>query len=114
MDNVEKPSKVSPKAGIFRCLVALPTLLCLSLSFSSVVFCFLVSFKTSQLEERVKVLEQTRAPTLKDNILAQDVTLLPALRDLIEDVLEKRLSKEMPKQRTVRDAPLECSCPPGM
>ncbi|KAG7465156.1 hypothetical protein MATL_G00173280 [Megalops atlanticus] len=107
----------APRSLIFRCLVALPTVACFMLSVSSIAICFLVSFKTSQLEHRVHALEMEKKSVFhppEASFLGEDGTVLPVFRDTIEKLLQERLNEAIPKLRTARDVGPECSCPPGV
>ncbi|XP_058852034.1 collagen alpha-1(XXV) chain-like isoform X1 [Acipenser ruthenus] len=123
MDSTEKLNrnknsdvkKVVPKSEFFRCLASLPTCLCFMMAVSSVAFCFLLSFKTFQLENRVKLLEKGNAPVFapaETSILTEGGTLLPVIRDTIESILQERLNEALPRLRTARDLQAQCSCPP--
>ncbi|KAL0974011.1 hypothetical protein UPYG_G00214230 [Umbra pygmaea] len=106
----------APKSLLLRCLVGLPTVLCLMLSVSSIAMCLLMSFKTYRLESRLHVLEMEKNTVFNppESIFTrEDGTVLPALRSSFETLLQERLSQVIPKLRTVRDTPQECSCPPG-
>ncbi|KAI1898439.1 hypothetical protein AGOR_G00072360 [Albula goreensis] len=110
-------SRSAPRSLIFRCLVALPTVACFMLSVSSIAICFLVSFKTSQLEQRVHALEMEKKSVFhppEAAFLSEDGTVLPVFRDTIEKLLQERLIEALPKLRTVRDVGQGCSCPPGV
>ncbi|KAJ8405509.1 hypothetical protein AAFF_G00319820 [Aldrovandia affinis] len=94
----------APRSVIFRCLVALPTVACFMLSVSSIAICFLVSFKTSQLEHRVHALEMEKKSVFhppEASFLAEDGTVLPVFRDTIEQLLQEKLNEAMPKLRKV-------------
>lgn len=76
----------------FRCLVALPTVACFMLSVSSIAVCFLVSFKTSQLEHRVQALEMQKNSVFQPpegSFLGEDGTVLPVFRNTIEKLLQE-------------------------
>ncbi|XP_064811901.1 collagen alpha-1(XXV) chain-like [Oncorhynchus masou masou] len=106
----------APRSLLLRCLVGFPTVVCFMLSLSSIAICLLMSFKTYQLENRLDVLELEKNTVFnppESAFTREDGTVLPALRSSIETLLQERLSEVMPKLRTARDVPQECSCPPG-
>ncbi|XP_052374205.1 collagen alpha-1(XXIII) chain-like [Oncorhynchus keta] len=106
----------APRSLLLRCLVGFPTVVCFMLSLSSIAICLLMSFKTYQLENRLDALELEKNTVFnppESAFTREDGTVLPALRSSIETLLQERLSEVMPKLRTARDVPQECSCPPG-
>ncbi|XP_073668209.1 collagen alpha-1(XXIII) chain [Paramisgurnus dabryanus] len=103
--NVDKQN--SPKAVYLRYLVSFPTLVCFVLSLSSIAVCFLMTFKTHQMEGRIQELE------IKLSDFCQDSSVSKDLRTSIETLLQERLNEAMPKLRVARDVTQECNCPPG-
>ncbi|KAL4631322.1 collagen alpha-1(XXIII) chain-like [Arapaima gigas] len=105
-----------PESLIPRFLVALPTIVCLLLSVSSISFCFLMTFKTSQLENRVHALELEKVQMIhrpEMSFLGEDGSVVPALRETVEKLLQEKLSEALPLHRVTRDLAPHCSCPPG-
>ncbi|KAJ8015281.1 hypothetical protein DPEC_G00024490 [Dallia pectoralis] len=104
-------SKEAPRSVLLRCLVGFPTVLCFMLSVSSICVCLLMSFKTSQLENRLYALEMENSKVFSLPESALDGTVLPGQRSSYE-TLHERLSQVMPKLRTARDVNQDCTCPP--
>ncbi|KAJ8387874.1 hypothetical protein AAFF_G00149090 [Aldrovandia affinis] len=96
-------------------LGSLLTAACFMLSLSSIAISFLTSFKTSQLEHRVRALEMEEISVLHPSasVLTGEGGV-PALRDTIEKMLQERIAQAIPKLRATREVNQECSCPPGL
>ncbi|KAF4077278.1 hypothetical protein AMELA_G00206190 [Ameiurus melas] len=86
--------------------------LCLVLSLFSVVFCVVITLRTSHLEHRMQFLESERVSVLSSAPPSLQAANL-SLWDAIEKLVHKRLMEEAPKLRTPREVGQECSCPPG-
>ncbi|XP_064422906.1 collagen alpha-1(XXIII) chain-like [Latimeria chalumnae] len=117
MKAVEMPSReLAPSSECPRYLGLVATLLCLLLAASSVAFCVLLHVQTSELQERVRALETERGASgtpAGQGLPAEEGTLLPLLRQKVEEILQEKLSAGLVRTRLVREAPSECVCPPG-
>ncbi|XP_073676370.1 collagen alpha-1(XXV) chain [Garra rufa] len=94
-----------------RYLVSFPTVVCLVLSLSSIAVCFLMTFKTHQMESRLRELETKMTDICQES--PKDVSVPQELRKSFETLLQERLTEEMPKLRVARDVTQDCNCPPG-
>lgn len=79
--NVEK--QPPPKPVYMRYLVSFPTVVCFVLSLSSIAVCFLMTFKTHQMESRLQELE------IKLSDICQESSVTRDLRSSIETVLQE-------------------------
>ncbi|XP_062311286.1 collagen alpha-1(XXIII) chain-like, partial [Osmerus eperlanus] len=108
-------SRCAPRSRFPRCPVGFTSAVCLVLSLSSVSVCLMMSLKTHQLENRLSALETEKTSVFhppESAFLREDGTVIPALRDSVEMLLQERLNEIIPKLRSARDVAQECSCPP--
>ncbi|XP_026119028.1 collagen alpha-1(XXV) chain-like [Carassius auratus] len=108
--NIESKQN-SAKPFCQRYLVSFPTTVCLVLSLSSIAVCFLVSFKTHQMESRLRELEIKMTDICQES--PKDISVPQELRESIETLLQERVNEAMPKLRVARDVTQDCNCPPG-
>ncbi|MCJ8740647.1 hypothetical protein PDJAM_G00061350 [Pangasius djambal] len=101
-------SPTSAYTSSFHCF---QTGFCLVLSVFSVLFCVVITLRTSHLEHRMQFLESERLSVLSSAHPSLQANL--SLWDAIEKLVHKRLMEEAPKLRTRREVGQECSCPPG-
>lgn len=79
--NVEKQS--APKPVYLRYLVSFPNILCFVLSLSSIAVCFLMTFKTHQMESRLQELEIKLSDICQESSVGRD------LRSSLETLLQE-------------------------
>lgn len=70
-----------------RYLVSFPTVVCLVLSLSSVALCFLMTFKTHQIESKLRELEIKMTDICQES--PKDVSVPQELRKSIETLLQE-------------------------
>ncbi len=70
-----------------RYLVSFPTIVCLVLSLSSIAVCFLMTFKTHQMESRLRELEIKMTDICQES--SKDVSVPQELRKSIETLLQE-------------------------
>ncbi|KAH1166423.1 hypothetical protein KIL84_015595 [Mauremys mutica] len=88
--------------------------LCLLLSLTSLAACLLLSAKTCELQGRVAALEERGGPGWAPGAPLSPEPLLALLQPHMEQLFREKLGEGLAKLRTVREAPSECVCPPGM
>lgn len=70
-----------------RYLVSFPTIVCLVISLSSIAVCFLMTFKTHQMESRLRALEIKMSDICQESSV--DVSVSQELRESIETLLQE-------------------------
>ncbi|XP_067832118.1 collagen alpha-1(XXV) chain-like [Heptranchias perlo] len=96
------------------CCRTLSNALWFVLSVGSVAFCICLSVKTSQLEERIFVLEKVKGDTLPHpgpSASADRMRLF--VQEKVDQLLSQRSYEDAGKRRTAREASYECNCPAG-
>lgn len=84
--NIEsKQNAAKPRCQ--RYLVSFPTIVCLVLSLSSIAVCFLMSFKTHQMESRLRELEIKMTDICQES--SKDTSVPQELRKSIETLLQE-------------------------
>ncbi|XP_042195977.1 collagen alpha-1(XXIII) chain [Callorhinchus milii] len=111
--STDEMSKVVPKkSNLLQYLGTLPTVICFMFSLTSMAFCLLLNFKTSGLQDRVRLLESQRGRVFVQGT-PDTPDLLAVLQRRLDHVLQERLNDGFAKLRTVREVPSGCLCPPG-
>jgi len=70
-----------------RYLVSFPTIVCLVISLSSIAVCFLMTFKTHQMDSRLRALEIKMSDICQES--SMDVSVSQELRESIETLLQE-------------------------
>ncbi|KAG5849489.1 hypothetical protein ANANG_G00111000 [Anguilla anguilla] len=88
----------------------------LSLMFSvvSLAYCVFLSVQTSEIKERVAELENGNAELLYRPVPGFALDKLNSMiHDRVDQLLSQRSYEHLAKMRVARQAPADCSCPPG-
>ncbi|XP_061642779.1 uncharacterized protein LOC133484367 isoform X1 [Phyllopteryx taeniolatus] len=114
-DSKSSVCQCAPKPTVHRWSPGLAVAVCVLMSLSSISVCLLMSFKTLQLEQRLKM-ELDRATQFNPahgSFFDEDGSLVPELSTSVGKLVEEKVMVLMPKSRTTRDVGQECACPPG-
>ncbi|KAM9833858.1 uncharacterized protein ACBT44_008655 [Syngnathus typhle] len=112
-DSKPNACQCAPKSDVHRWSPGLPVAMCILMSLCSISVCLLMSFKTLQLEQRLKM-ELDRVPIFRaghGSFLNEDGSLVPELSASVGKLVEEKVMVLMPKIRTTRDVGQECACP---
>ncbi|XP_061642780.1 uncharacterized protein LOC133484367 isoform X2 [Phyllopteryx taeniolatus] len=114
-DSKSSVCQCAPKPTVHRWSPGLAVAVCVLMSLSSISVCLLMSFKTLQLEQRLKM-ELDRATQFNPahgSFFDEDGSLVPELSTSVGKLVEEKVMVLMPKSRTTRDVGQECACPPA-
>ncbi|KAJ8377845.1 hypothetical protein AAFF_G00250770 [Aldrovandia affinis] len=80
----------------------------------SVAYCILLSVQTSEIRERVVELESGHGELLYHQARGFSMDQFNSLvRERVDQLLSQRSYEHLAKVRSARQAPADCSCPPG-